>query len=40
MMMVDAGVLKSHANLMRTHGATMREHAENLTAKLSGVNYT
>jgi uncharacterized protein YukE len=40
MLMVKADELKSHANLMRAHGATMREHAENLTAKLSGVNYT
>ncbi len=40
LMKVDAGALKSHANLMRVHGQTMREHAVNLTAKLSGVNYT
>jgi len=40
LMKVDAGALKSHAGLMRVHGQTMREHAVNLTAQLSGVNYT
>lgn len=40
MMMVKAGELKSHANLMRVHGQTMREHAVNLTGKLAGVDYT
>jgi uncharacterized protein YukE len=40
LMMVDAGVLKTHATAMRVHGATMRAHAQSLTGKLAGVDYT
>jgi len=37
---VDAGPLKAHAAMMRVHGQTMIEHAQNLTEKLAGVDYT
>ena len=40
LMMVDAGPLHAHASAMRVHGQTMREHAVNLTTRLSGVDYT